>query len=1071
MVLTIMELSQKDQLAILRSHFLERDDLVNHQISPYNNFMNIEIPQILEMEEEWSSVYKGDTYSYRFGDSFIDKPVVVEEDREARVLYPNEAILREIGYDANLYVDIHEVITDKNGEQLSARVYEKRLLSELPVMVGSDFCNTTSMSNKEKVMHGECPLTPGGYFVTRGGTQRIITGQERANYNQPYAFSAKKPGEYQIDVRSTKEMGIKPMLFRINYYKNKPMTVNTTFFEDEFPLSIFLRALDCRIDTPFMDTTITQNQAIGLMGVKDANKALMTDFLPHIESQDNKAIYVVMMIEKLLKTVTGERVEDDRDDFGNKRVDWAGFLLRYLFRLFLKKWITKFQSQMETRGNAKAIIQDNDTISKGIGLCMRTGNWGVQNTRTGVSQVAQTMNLICFVGHLRRFTTPGVREGKMLKIRFLHPSQWGYACVSETPEGAPTGVVKNLALLSSVSVYTSNTVPLNILKTITEVVQIDGFDEKNLELPKIFVNGDWVAVMSSDEECKELAKKLSTFKVEHILHRETAIVWDSVDRELRINTDSGRPLRPVFVLEGGIPVIEKKHLSMSWDELVYRGFITYIDPSESAFSTVASSLDEVYSALSEKRFHFNYSEIHPSIIFGAASGIIPLPDHSQAPRNTFGSSMLKQGQAMVGFNTRVKFETTSYELCYPQKQMCPTTTAEIIGHEENPTGINAIVAIGEGDGFNQEDSVVVNRSAIDRGFLRSMIYHSYAVSEKRSGTKQSEIIKIPHKAIMNPLKNYNKLDYDGIISEGMPVEAGDVLVGKVITNGSDVIDSSHVVKTGEGGIVDKVLITVGPDKLKLVKIRIRDYHIPESGDKFACPVGQKSTIGMLASQEDMPFTVKDGICPDIILHPPAIPSRMTINYLLQAICGKASLVSGDASDKFRDATPFREDMNGKFITEEVGKALRENGYDEVGTEEMICGKTGRPFKAKIFMGTVYYQALKHMVSKKIHSRSSGKVQVLTGQPISGRSKNGGLRIGEMERDCFISHGCASVIRERLVEVSDRYESDVCLGCGVFCIGQCKACKKQTKKVIVPYAMKLLFQELMAFGIFPKIEVE
>ena len=1177
--------------------------------------MNNEIPVILSMEKEWMSEYRGDKYFYSFGDTFIDKPSVTEEDRIRRPLYPTESTLREMAYDCKLYVDIHERIESSDGTHLGAKVYEKRLLSELPCMVGSDFCNLIPLSPREKVLKGECPITPGGWFVTAGGTQRVITGQERSNYNHAYAFSGKK-GEYQIDVRSTPEMGIKPILFRINY-KKKKLTVSTPFIDD-FPLSIFLRAINCELETEFMDTSITPSEACEKMEISGLKNLLVSDFLPHIEKQENKSLFVIMMAEKLLQTVNGDRVEDDRDDFANKRLDWAGFLLRYLFRLLLKKWILKFQTQMSTRGNAKAIIEDNDVISKGIGMCMRTGNWGVQNIRTGVSQVAEKMNIVGFVSHLRRFTTPGVREGKMMKIRFLHPSQWGIACISETPEGSPTGVVKNLALLCSISVYTSHYVPIKILNGMVNVISLDCKDNTHLSLPKIFVNGDWIAVMETEEECIKLKKQLMEYKTTHIIHRETSIVWDYVDKELRINTDSGRPIRPVFVLEDGIPVLDNKNfLGLSWDELIYRGFITYIDSAETSFNTIATSLDEVYDALKSGKFHFDYAEIHPSIIIGAASGIIPLPDHSQAPRNVFGcldhneeiymadgtykaikdikvgdfvytidpvtcektitdvinqyvrpttkaivkvitesgreltvtddhpfltldgwkpanqfkpgdlmaitkenakekkiiekgdclfvpiksvtpqpnvlisdittrsenhsfitksgfvvhnSSMLKQGQASVGYNINVRFDTTSYMLNYPQKQMCPTTTAKIIGHEDNPTGCNAIVAICEGDGFNQEDSVIVNKAAIDRGLLRSTIYHSYSVSEKRSGTKQSEIIKIPQKSIMSTLKNYNKLDIDGIVPEGTPVEPGDVLIGKVITNGTEVIDSSHVVKSGEGGIVDKVLITTGSDKLKLVKIRIREYHIPEAGDKLASQVGQKSTIGLLCPQEDMPFNM-DGMSPDIIIHPPALPSRMTINFMIQGICGKTALITGDASDKFRDMTPFRNDMNGEFIAKEVGKGLVANGFEACGTEVMTCGKTGRTFKTRVFMGVVYYQALKHMVSKKIHSRSSGKVQVLTGQPISGRSKNGGMRIGEMERDCFIAHGCSSVIRERLVEVSDKYVSQVCLGCGAFCIGQCKACKKQTKTVIVPYAIKLLFQELMAFGIFPKIQVE
>lgn len=1165
------ELTHKDLLGVLHAYFLDKDDLTRHQIEPYNNFIINELPQILRDEPPWVVENKGDTYTYTFGEPFLDDPQITEEDRSTHLLYPMECMQRDMTYEANLYVDINEIMISaetrkaEQQQQLLAtlqneghkgeedeereveiqnlqesitqlieigktrdtrKLYQKRLLCTLPIMVGCYKCNTVNLSPHEKVRRGECPLTPGGWFLTKG-TQRVIVGQERANYNQPYAFTVTqnktKIREYQIEMRSTQEMGIKPQLFQISTHRNQ-LRVSSGWIS-ELPIGILLIALDDpfsfrkrmleesqveeqyllpyieavesstiiheknKDDEPSRQRNMTQKEARDHIKSKNLSSSqnnldaiFSEDLIPHMGSDNTGKIrYIYFMVERLLQTAHSRkegkkrRAEDDRDDFGNKRVDWAGVLVRYLFRLFLKKWIQKFQTQMSKQGNAKTAFEKNDTITKGIKGCMNTGNWGVQNTRTGVSQVATNLDGMAFLSHLRRFCTPAVREGKMQKIRYLHPSQYNLACAAESPDGPGIGVVKNLALMTFVSIQTSDALLLKFFDNIEpkwKFIKLQNLKKIGFNFPKVFINGEWIGVIKSQALSAKLANHLREARLMGHIHRETGIVWDPIDLELRLNCDSGRLMRPVFWLEGGIPTIERKHLNLSWDDLVYQGFICYIDASEAAFTEVACSLEDVYITNRKNKFHYQYAEIHPSTILGAACSIIPVPNHSQAPRNIFAGSMIKQGQAIVGLNTRLMFDTTSYELTYPQKQLCAPFSSKIVNHDANPTGFMAILAIAEAEGSNQEDSVKVKKSAIDRGMGRTIIYHSYTVVEKRRGTTHTETIEIPPKSVMSRTKNYNKLQQDGIVAKGERVFPGDVLVGKTISNGNTqtLIDASHVVKEGEEGVVEEIMTTINSERLRIVKIKVRDYHIPELGDKVDSICGQKATIGMIEAEENLPFTAS-GMTPDAILYPPAMPSRMTIDYMIEAICGKAALVSGDTSDKFTDLTPFRPDLNRKFIVEEVGKTLVQNGFQSNGNEMMYDGTTGLPFKAHIFMGPVFYQISKHMVGKKIHSRSSGRVGIMMRQPISGRSKGGGLRVGEMEKDCLVSQGCSALLRERLLEVSDRYECDVCVSCGVFCFGQCNACRTEVRRVVIPYAVKLLFQELMAFGIMPRVMVQ
>ena len=314
-------------------------------------------------------------------------------------------------------------------------------------------------------------------------------------------------------------------------------------------------------------------------------------------------------------------------------------------------------------------------------------------------------------------------------------------------------------------------------------------------------------------------------------------------------------------------------------------------------------------------------------------------------------------------------------------------------------------------------------------------------------------------------RNYSMLDENGIICKGMEVNTDDILIGKVLKiiskNGNETEkDISITAKKSETGVVDRIIITKSETGYKLVRIIIRNHRIPEVGDKLSSRSAQKGTIGAVFRHEDLPFT-SQGIVPDLIINPHAIPSRMTINQLMETALGKWGCFSGEECD----ASPFTKGSIN--AGDEICRKLSSVGFCGKGWEVMRNGMTGEMFKARIFIGPTYYQRLKHMVKDKIHSRSRGHVTMLTRQPLEGRSRNGGLRFGEMERDAMISHGTSRFLKERLFEMSDPYQVNICEKCGniVFSTKQCYICKRDDPITVnFPYSAKLLSQELISMGL-------
>ncbi len=587
-------------------------------------------------------------------------------------------------------------------------------------------------------------------------------------------------------------------------------------------------------------------------------------------------------------------------------------------------------------------------------------------------------------------------------------------------------------------------------------------------------------LMGSTKSPKNLVEEVKKKRRAGLLPDTVNVGYSPEYKEVHVNTDVGRMRRPLIVVEDGKSKLTEPHVKkvkkgeLSWDDLVKQGIIEYLDAEEEENALVAIKEEH----LNESHTHL---EIHPSIILGLPANLIPFSSHNRADRVNISSKMLGQSLGIYSSSFHRRTDTKSNILVYSQMPLVSTTVAPFIGLESHPQGQNIIMAIMPFEGYNIEDAVIVNKASIERGFGRSFFFRTYETEEKKYWGIEKDEIKIPDKSVKGYLsdESYANLAEDGIINPETEVGGNEVLIGKVsplrffgpmesfMLETENRRETSITTRPNEKGIVDKVLVSQNADGNKIVKVTIREERIPELGDKFASRHGQKGVIGLIVPEEDMPFT-KDGVIPDIIINPHALPSRMTVAQLLELMAGKVSALAGEKMDGTAfDATP----------EEKLKKVLKEFGFRSDGKERMYDGKTGKPLKASVFIGNCYYQKLHHMVAGKMHARGRGPVTLLTRQPTEGRAKEGGLRLGEMEKDCLLGHGASLLLKERFS--ADQVKVPVCNRCGLIAIEDhtkgrtyCPVCKKSdTTKVSLSYAFKLLLDEMKCMILYPKLEVK
>ena len=869
-----------------------------------------------------------------------------------------------------------------------------------------------------------------------------------------------------------------------------------------------------------------------------AQEVLSGDLLPHCTTVSQKLYLLGHMTNKLLKTSLGWIPPNDRDSYLNKRIELTGTLLNNLFRNYYNKLVKEMQKQVvreinngswrskedyENIINMTNIykIMKSTTIENGINRALSTGDFSIKQTNSSKVGVAQVLNRLTYAGtlsHSRRINTPLEKSGELIAPRKLHNTTWGFFCPAETPEGQSIGVVKNISYMTHITIPTNSAFLYEYIFPL--VTRVDSVDSPIAlaDKVKVFINGAWVGI---SEKPVELYRDLKEKKSRGIINIYTSIVFDYKYMEIRVCNDGGRLTRPVLRVRDNRAIITKDIIQrvadkeITWNDLLTNckldeSVIEYIDPEEQNYamiamkgkdpSKVSSSADAtpstILDATHRPHYYRNYThcEIHQSTIFGVLASCIPFPEHNQAPRNTYQCAMGKQAMGVYATNYDSRMDKTAYVLSYPSRPLVDTRLMNFIQINRIPSGCQIHVAIMTHTGYNQEDSLLINKGSIDRGLFSATIYHTEKDEDKN--IIRDEIIRCkPDKTKTKGIKfgNYDKLNSQGFIPENTLVENRDIIIAKILpikahrddpTKTIKYEDQSKSFRTTEETYIDKNYTGRNGDGYNFAKVRVRTYRKPVLGDKFASRSGQKGTNGNIIPECDMPYT-KDGLRPDIILNPHAIPSRMTIAHLKETLLGKVLIELG----LFGDGTSFG-DLDIKTIAQE----LQNLGYESCGNEVLYNGMTGEQLEMSIFFGPVYYQRLKHMVNDKQHSRSIGPMVNLTRQPAEGRSRDGGFRIGEMERDVMIAHGMSRFCRERLYDASDKYSVHVCSKCGMiaqyndggnsgainhmrsgtaasdFTVHLCKTCDNTTDfaKVEVPYAYKLMSQELQTINIVPRL---
>ena len=1241
-----MDRLNKDNISwnLIDKYFTDNpNNLVAHHLESYNIFCNSGINKIfhennpirfIETEDEESNSEKRNECLLYLGGKdgsriYFGKPVIYD-DSHTHYMYPNDARLRNMTYGTSIHYDVDIEFIYYAGEERRTHTEQlsKIYLGNFPIMIQSNLCILNGLARDVRFNMGECRNDFGGYFIING-KEKVIIPQETFANNTIYIKKNSKLDiySYSAEIRSVSEDASKPIrttavkiLSPSPSLSNNQIVVSIPNVRKPIPLFILMRALGVISDKAIIKTClldIKKNESyvdLFIPSVHDANKIftqetaldyikfftkrgtisgvieILSDyFLPNVGEMNflEKAYFIGLMVNKLLKVFTKEEKPTDRDNFAFKRVELSGSLIYDLFReyyLIQKKDIgrkideefyyhrgnykedeeseksRKDKHKIKEKGareskrytensfidlimvNYKQLFKDR-IVETGFKKAFK-GNWGSEahTKRLGVIQDLNRLSWNTHISHLRKISLPLDASAKVVGPRLLNSSQWGLIDPIDTPDGGNIGLHKHLAISTHITIGSSIYPIIKWLRAHTSMELILECSPEYLgNTSKIFVNGNWVGVI---DKPLELVKMLKLYRRNGIIPTFVSISFNYKTNEINIYTDVGRLTRPIYYIEDGNLSFNRKSVNelftngtITWKQIT-SGFLEKSDPKFSIKSNITYDLNELYNdigdnletisklleenksvvdfmdtaeesgsliAIKEEDFNSNnyytHMEIDPSFILGVMGNQIIYPEHNPVTRNSFSCGQSKQAVSVYHSNYQMRIDKMGVILNYGQTPLIKSRYLEYINNEEQPYGINAIVAIMSFTGYNVEDAILINEGSVNRGIFRTTYFSMYESREENteiSGNASSKFANIEKNNVIRtkPGFDYSQLDNYGMIKENTALNDKTVVIGKITSNPDDKdlwIDSSVTPKKGQLGFVDKSFITQGEEGSNIAKVRVREERVPAIGDKMASRAGQKGTLGLIIPEKDMPFAA-DGTRPDLIINPHAIPSRMTIGQIVESLFGKACTIYGG----FGDCTAFQV-KGSNYST--YGPMLTKVGFHSSGKQLMYNGMTGNQMEADIYMGPTYYMRLKHMVKDKINYRARGPNTNLTRQPVQGRANDGGLRIGEMERDGVLAHGMSYFLNESFMVRGDEYNNvAVCNKTGAIAVynnsknlffslfsdGPIKFHtnpdgSQNVKNVSkfgrsfsilrVPYALKLLIQELEVLNIQMRLITE
>jgi DNA-directed RNA polymerase subunit B len=1070
-------------------NYLKEHSLVESNVTSFNNFIEKRLQEIVD---EIQDTIENEDYEITLGKIEIGRPKVIEADGSSSLVTPAEARLRSLTYAAPITLEL----TVKKDGQIDSEVVE---IGKIPVMVKSNVCNTVGMSREELIQNYNDPMDPGGYFIIRGNERVMVMAEDLAE-NQVFIENNKK-GDLTLKLFSLK--GTYRIPITINENKEGLLNVSFSRFKD-IPAVILLKALGMVKESEISeyigketDSVIvnlyefvniaTKEDAMMFIAEKTNLQGTKKEILdrvcqridsylfPHVgqkkEERIKKAVTLCKLIKQFLIAKENPKLRTDKDHYANKRVRLSGDLLATLFRVNLGILIRDIQYSLQKSSKRKKffsikVLAKSTLFSHRVESAIATGSW--TGERSGITQNIDKTNYLATISQLQRVSSmlPGDQENFM--ARTLHPTHYGRFCPIETPEGTEIGLRKNLAILSRVSTR----VEIDAKKLMKELETLGMSITENKKYD-VFYNGQYVGGV---DDGKEFISKLKEKRRENGLPEQMNFRIEEGFDTVHISTEPGRVLRPLVIVEYGVPKLKSEHLvqleqgEMNWKDLIKKGIIEYLDAAEEDNCLVSLYEEE----LTPEHTHM---EIDAVALFGAVTSLVPYGNHDQSSRLNRGSKTQKQALGLYAANYLCRLDTDVSVLQYPQKPIVRSFVYDTL--DIYPAGQNLVVAIMGYDGYNMEDALVLNKGSIDRGMGRSFYFRPYSAVEMNYAGGLKDEIAIPEKdsSGYRMESSYRLLEDDGIVHPEADVGEGEVLIGKMsppkfLSEAREISirtkkESSITLRQEEKGTVESVFVTEDDEGNKIVQVKTRDHRIPELGDKFATSHGQKGVIGAIVPEEDIPFTA-NGIKPDVMFNPHGLPSRMTVGYLLELLAGKVGCIGG----KTIDGTSFSGASK-----KELEEQLEKLGFRFDGKETMYSGVTGKRMVSKIFVGDLYYLKLKYMVGNKMHGRASGKVALLTRQPIEGRSRGGALRLGEMEQQALVAHGASLLLKERYD--SDKVVLPICTKCGAQ--GRedhlkkkfiCSVCNSEDiEPVEVSYAFKLLLEELQGLHINTTFELK